>query len=709
VAHSDLDLVLLHNGLSTVDTLAQAIWYPVWDAGVGLDHSVRSLPEALSVARSDLKVALGLLDARHIAGDSALTASLVEQSRAAWRAEAGRRLPELHEAMRGRAERHGDVAFLLEPELKEGRGGLRDVHALHAVAAAQLADPPGPAVRSAYGVLLDVRGELHRAAGRRLDRLLLQEQPAVAAALHDLDADLLLRRVSAAARTIAYAADTTWRAVTAELNSRRRRLPRLRRTAEPVRRPLAEGVVEQDGEVVLARDADPGRDPVLVLRAAAAAAANGLPLAPHTLERLRASAAPLPEPWPEQARLELVSLLATGPAAVPVLEALDQAGLLVALLPDWERVRARPQRNPVHRFTVDRHLVETAAQAAALTRQVARPDLLLLAALLHDVGKGWPGDHTCAGVAVVGDLAPRLGLAPVDVATLVALVRHHLLLPETATRRDLDDPATVHAVAAAVEGSADLLDLLHALTVADALATGPAAWSEWKAGLVDTLVARVRAVLQGAALPQPAGLPEAGLRLAERGETAIDVAGTTVTVVAPDVPGLLSRAAGVLALHRLEVRAATTGVHRDRAVLVFDAAPRFGTPPEPALVRADLLRSLAGALPLDASLAARERSYARPAPASPPPRVLWYDDAATDATVLELRAADRLGLLHRVTAALEETGCDIRAARIATLGSEVVDAFYLRGAAGQPGVTREHRPRVERAVLDAAGPGGERG
>ena len=135
-------------------------------------------------------------------------------------------------------------------------------------------------------------------------------------------------------------------------------------------------------------------------------------------------------------------------AAIGVWEALDQAGLIVRLLPDWERVRNRPQRNPVHRFTVDRHLVETAAGAAALTREVARPDLLLVGALLHDIGKGWPGDHSTSGAVVAHDVGVRLGFPDGDVQVLETVVRHHLLLPETATRRDLDDPVTVDTVTA---------------------------------------------------------------------------------------------------------------------------------------------------------------------------------------------------------------------------------------------------------------------
>ena len=467
------------------------------------------------MAGQDLKAALGLLDARHVAGDPELSARLLSATRAQWRAQAAQRVPELRAAVEERAAEHGEVAYLLEPDLKSARGGLRDVHALQALAAAQVADPPGPAVQSALSLLLDVRGELHRrtaGAGRRVvDRLLLQEQDAVAAALSYVDADALMVAVSDAARTVAYAGDTTWR----RLRPAPKRRLLGRRRVEPVRRPLGDDVVEQDGEAVLARDADPAQDAVLPLRVAAAAARAGVPVAPSTLSRLAAECPALPVPWPRPALDAFVSLLAAGPSAVPVLESLDRAGLLVRLLPEWALVRSKPQRNSYHRFTVDRHLVEAAAAAAGLTRRVARPDLLLLGALLHDIGKGVPGDHTQTGMVLVAELAPRLGLPREDVAVLVSLVEHHLLLPDVATRRDLSDPATARAVADAV-GSAEVLELLHALTEADAAATGPAAWSTWKAGLVGDLVRRTAALLAGTPPPAPVPLADWQTELVDR-------------------------------------------------------------------------------------------------------------------------------------------------------------------------------------------------
>ena len=408
----------------------------------------------------------------------------------------------------------------------------------------------------------------------------------------------------------------------------------------------------------------------------------------------------MPEPWPAAAVGELVALLGAGPAVVHVIEALDQAQLFSRLFPEWDKVRCKPQRNAVHRFTVDRHLVEAVAEAGALTRRVSRPDLLLLGALLHDIGKGYPGDHTEAGVEIVPVIGRRLGLDPHDIGVLMALVHHHLLLPDTATRRDIDDPATVALVTDAVHDRATL-DLLHALTEADALATGPAAWGEWKARLVEALVARAAAALAGEPPPQPELLDDAQQALAARGELAMDVDGERVTVVAPDRPGLLWRWAGVLSLHRLAIRSATATSVGTAAVTVFEVSPRFGSPPDWSVVRADVRRAYDDALPIADALVERERAYARGGTAVVPARVLWMDEASTSATVLEVRAHDRIGLLYRLTRALADAGLDVRSARMTTLGAEVVDAFYVVDDAGGLVTDPALRLRVEKALLEA--------
>ena len=699
--YSDLDLVLVHRRAANgVQPIADAIWYPIWDSGLRLDHSVRTVDEALGVAKEDLKAMLGMLDMRHIAGDAALSGDLRERVLALWRRTAEARVPEFHEQTVARWKAHGEAAFLLDPDLKDSRGALRDWHALRALAAAQLIDVPRTAVE-ASATLISARVELHRAVGRAQDVLRGQEQGIVASALGLTDDDELLRMVNEAGRTLAHCSDEAWRRVVETPKRTRRFLRGVR--PNNVRQPLARDVVSQNGEVVLALQADPWADPVLVLRAARVAAEHSLPLSPFTLDRLSTESAPMPEPWPADARDELVALLDTGERAIPVFEALDQSGLMSRLIPEWEAVRFKSQRNPVHRFTVDRHLLECASQAATMTRESSRPDLLLIGALLHDIGKGYVGDHSVVGAEIAGLIAARMGYVEGDLARIIALVRHHLLLPHTATRRDPSDPVTWKIVTDALgDGSHDLLDQLHSLSIADAHATGPAAWSDWKGGLMRELVERVHAVIAGHDIETVDVLDDARRALLERRGLTVELEHDRVLVAAPDAPGLLSKASGVLALHSLDVRAAAISTYAGMAVNAFTVTPRFGSLPEVAVLRTDLVNALGGTLALEERLAAKERAYRRADPTPlPPPRVLWFDHEATDATIVELRAADSFGLLHRVTAALESCDFDIRSARVSTLGSSVVDAFYVTDSRGGP-IPAAARPAATVALLAAA-------
>jgi [protein-PII] uridylyltransferase len=694
---SDLDLVLVHSGLSDVDALAAGIWYPVWDARLALDHSVRTLEEAFAVARYDVKAALGLLDARLVAGDAAIAGALHRGVLAQWRREAPKGLAALREQTEARWQASGELAFLLEGDLKEARGGLRDMGVLRGVGYAGVADTTRPVVRAAQRWLLDVRDALHASTGRRADKLLAQDRAEVARLLDLAGPDDVARHVTDAGRTIAYAVDDAWRAVDRWLagragNGAARGAPR----GAPPRRPLARDVVEQGGEAVLARAAvTPHPDPSLALRVAAAAARAELPIARATLEWLAAFGPPLPDPWPAPARGALLTLLGSGPGLVPTWEACDRYGLVTRWLPEWARIRSLPQYNPVHRFTVDRHLVEAARQAAAYTREVNRPDLLVLCAFLHDIGKGLDGDHSVVGAPIAERIAARIGLPDRDVAVVAQVVRLHLLLPETATRRDLADPITIASVAGQVRDP-HTLALLHALARADAAATGPAAWSTWKGRLVAELVERAANALDTGVvppLPSVAAPPVVGVL------PVVRVDPERVEVTARDRRGLLAAVAGCLALHRLEVVTADTATVGDVAVLSCAVQPRFGQPPDEEALAADLRRAVTGELDVTSRLAARERSARRAsAPHRPAPRVVWQP--ATEAAVLELRAADSPGLLHRVAHALEDAGADVRAARISTLGADVVDAFYLVGSWDEPVV----RAAVESAVIGAVAP-----
>ena len=700
---SDLDIILLHRGgrrdRTDVHKLAEKLWYPIWDRGQKLGHAVRTVKEAVALAGSDLNTATSQLDTRLLAGDPELAGELARRAGDQWRATATRWLAALKQSVEERHAKAGEVAFLLEPDLKEGRGGLRDVHALHWAELARriLFEGDDAALHAAHGVVLEVRIELQRRTGKSADRLLLQEQDGVAEALGDADAHALMSRLSAAARTIAWTSDDAWQRIGSLLKGPRGRV-------SSADRPLGPGLVLREGLVELTAGADPSHDPGLVLRAAAAAASNDTSLGRRSLDRLAGEApADLSSAWTDADRAALVALLAAGRAAIPVLEALDQLGLLVRLLPEWAAVRCRPQRNAYHRFTVDRHLCEAAAGAAARAGDVDRPDLLLVGTWLHDIGKGFTGvrgdDHTVAGEAVIAEIATRMGFPPPDVEVLVAMVRHHLLLPDVATRRDIDDPSTIESVAEQV-GDRRLLGLLHYLTVADSEATGPAAWSPWKAGLVDELVGRVDWRLSGndthttREFPAPSHLAVLDRGRAER-RLIVDAHHWEATVVAPDRPGLFRHVAGVLALHGLDVLAARAWSSDDGwAVEHFHVEPAFGKDPNWPAVEADIVKALAGGVAFEARLADRARQYAGRTgvlAATPARTQVTVDtEASATATVVEVRAPDRIGTLYRITRVLSDLGLDIRTAKVSSVGHEVVDAFYVVEADGSK-VTDEGR------------------
>ncbi|WP_304654068.1 MULTISPECIES: [protein-PII] uridylyltransferase [Nocardia] len=708
---SDLDLVLLHDDVdpARVAEVADQLWYPLWDAHIKLDHSVRTVPQALRVAADDLIAALGMLEARHIVGDQELSNLLIGGVRREWRTGIRSRFDDLIAQAQARWERSGEIAHRAEPDLKNGRGGLRDIQLLDALAIAQLTDAmpglgpdvPGGGLKQAHRRLLDVRTELHRVAGRSRDQLRAQDADEIGAALRIGDRFDLARTLSDSARTVSYSVDVGLRTAANALP--RRGLARLRRM--PVRRPLDEGVVEHAGEVVLARDARPQRDPGLILRVAAASAQTGLPMSATTLNRLSEDAPELREPWPKDALNDLLVLLGAGRGTIDAIEALDRTGLWGRLLPEWGAVRDLPPRDALHTWTVDRHLMETVAYAGALSTRVARPDLLALGALLHDIGKGRAGDHSLVGAELATHIGRRLGLWPSDVRTLSAIVRHHLLLPETATRRDLSDPETVRSVVDALDGDPQLLELLHTLAEADSLATGPGVWGDWKASLIGELVRRCRMVMAGDQLPTPEPIAPELVEKARAGGVHVDLKPGeskhtyTVTVIAPDSPGLLSDAAGVLALHSLRVLSAALGVEGASAVDTFVVAPRFGDPPDPGLLRQELIRATAGELDVPAALAKREReasTVGRSRYAQAQPRVIWADTAVPGQAILELRAEDRIGLLSRLAAELAVCGADVRWAKVVTMGSAVVDSFCLElGAEDGPA----RREAIEKAIL----------
>jgi [protein-PII] uridylyltransferase len=686
---SDLDIVLIHTGSykpAQLSELVNKILYPLWDEKISgrtikVDHSVRTRAEMQVAAESDLKVALGLLDIRLICGSAELVADVQQDSLDSWRKNTKRWLPELRASLLERHQRSGELAYLLEPDLKEARGGLRDITAIRAIERASVIAVPVEKISVAESLLANVREALHTVSGRNKDKLIFQEQDQVAAHLGYPDADQLMAEVAQAARSVDYVLDSTWYRLDHKgRDSSGKFFKKIRST------PISRNISVSNKEVVIGIDADFSADPVIGLRAAASAAQLGLPLSLDSLERLTASLSAgiglLPNPWPREARENLITLIGAGPAMVQIFEALDQEEIIFHWIPEWRSVRSLPQRNVLHRHTVDRHMVETAVHAAALTREVHRPDLLLFSALFHDIGKGTEEDHSDRGVKLIEPIASRIGFSREDIETIKLLVKHHLLLAATATRRDLDDPATIASV---VDVIPDLqtLELLHALSIADGEATGRAAWTDWKASLVAELVAKVKSALTDNTVAQQPEISESQMRKAESGNLAVKLENRgdvyALEIVVQDKPGLLSTIAGVLNVLRLDVRSARTKSYGASAVMEWIVSP---DPHAPPLTEQNLQREIADALISKTSLEQRinERvaAYAQlPSIPVPAPIVDTFLAAATDATVIEVRSHDRPALLFGIGDAITKCNIDIRSAIVTTLGAEAIDTLYV--------------------------------
>lgn len=699
---SDIDLVLLHDGTDRgrLNALAESLWYPLWDASVRLDHSVRTPAECAEVAGRELSAGVGLLDLRALAGDAELVRTARTTLLTAWRSNARKRLPELLAALEERHETHGDAAYLLEPDLKEARGGFRDMIMLRALAATWLTDRPHSGVKDPYERLLDVRDALHLSSGRTVDRLLATEVDDVAEQLAYDDADELRRAVSMAARRIGHAVDLTSRAARQVLPVRRK-LSFVRRERRPEYTQAPHGLIIHAGEVGLDRLTSPAT-PLLDLRAGALAAQRGLVLSPITAENLGEHAPTLSAPWPDEARDALFELLATGSALLPVWESLDLAGCVARWIPAWRGISAQPQHNPVHRHTVDRHSVQCVAEVQRHLTQVDRPDLLLLACLLHDIGKlpGAGAAHPAVGAPIAYETALALGLSDPDAALVERLVREHLTLADLATRRDHADPATVDALVTAVDGRLETLHLLRFLTEADARAAGPAAWSPWRAQLVNALAASVDSLLVGDDAEPIADLVDLGLArsVSLDGRPRVRVeskpGGIQLIIAAGDRLGLFSDTAGLLASHSVSVRSAVLNTVDGIAVNTWRIDKQLPTDvPDPALLVQELERLEAG----DASMLRRVRkreSRAALRHESAPPFVEPVPDASASAAVIEVRTGDRSGLLFALGRALSERRLSIRSAHISTLAGQAIDTFYVTESNG----SRPSSTRVEEAV-----------
>lgn len=785
---SDIDLLLLHDRLDT-DLLEQAvrgIVYPLWDAGLTVGYAVRDRREAVGVA-DDVESATAMLDLRVLAGDGGFVSLVRGEMIRRLRRRPHPFLGALREADQDRRTRAGDAAEVLEPNLKDGAGGLRDVQSLRWAAAAlvgtvgldplvpagYLGAPDRPRLAAAEDRLLAVRTALQLVAvgeGGKADVLRLDRHDEVARVLgyvdlaaHDLAPHGLLRDLYLATRTIDHVHRRAWALIDADLARGRRRLGRpTERVVDGFE--LVDGVLRVPAEVEVS-------EPGLATRLLVALTETGAVLERGSAARLRNATGRSEAPWTWQDadRHRLVRVLQRGHVALPALAELDDVGAWTALLPEWAPLRGRAQRNPYHRFALDRHAWHAAAELGELLRRedwaaetlldVEDREALVLGALLHDVGKVRGEPHSETGVPLAAALATRMGAAPATVARIEQLVRLHLVLPDAAQRRDVADPALAVEVAERV-GDRSTLAMLHLLAVADGRATGPTAWSAWIDALVRRLVTKVRAVFDEldpdevgdgavvtaraaqqlapelgatpelvrdhlAQLPRryaAAVSPRAVVRHALLATSRPDAAEvrTRVTpgeedpdghegldeldVVAVDHPGWFAKVAGVVALHGGSI-AAADGFTRDDGLAIdtFKVTPPAGTGGSWwARVEGDLDEAAGGRLAVRARVlrkAAAERSRLERLP-DVPAKVVASEDASGRATVLEVRALDRIGVLYTIATALAELEVDIVVARVQTIGHEVTDVFYLTDRADRP-LSPDHLAELEVAVLGA--------
>ena len=685
---SDLDLLILHDGSEKpqlISDFVNSFLYPLWDQGRAIDHSVRTRSETREISNEDIRVALGLLDLRYIAGATELSNQVATDALENWRKNKDKFLPKLRKSILERESRVGELAFLLEPELKEARGGLRDINALRAIAMSGAVTVSLARVAESEALLANVRDILHGESLKARDQLLLTEQDRIASTMGFADADSLMLEVAKAARAVDYLMDLTWHRIDSNVGK-----SWFRKTKS---QSIDKGLVILNSEITVEENYEISKDSAIGLRAAATAAQRGLPLSIDACVLLSEKFVALPNPWPKPVLNDLIALIGAGRSMIRVFEALDQDGLIEKWIPEWSHVRFLPQRNVLHRHTVDRHMLETAVHAANLTRTVTRPDLLLVSALFHDIGKGFPNkDHSEYGEELIRPLAKRLGFDAKDSEVIALLVREHLLLSAVATRRDLEDPATIAFVVEKIKDP-EALQLLHALSISDGEATGKSAWSDWKAGLVANLVSKCLAAMAGIKpVSEPDLIPsgilteEISIKMVNNTDGQSAQENIEIEIIAQDQIGLLSAVAGLMTISRFNVRSAktrtTNGIAVMRWIVELDANAQL---PSAEKLTEQLKRALSGELDLGRKIEERIDNYRKyPGIPTPPPVVFAANDLATNATIIEVRMHDRPGILFSVTRAISRFGVDIKSAIVSTLGAEAFDTLYITDLEGQP-------------------------
>lgn len=479
VEHSDIDLILLCP--KSVD-VPESLWYPVWESDFRADVAVRTPAECADVAQQDVTAALGALDLRHLRGDEALTQQARDAVVQQWRIMLKKDLGQVVDAAIGRWRRSGSVVSMTRPDIKNGRGGLRDIQLINALALGNVCNPAQ--LKEEEALLLDVRTLLHHANRRARD--ILDPEFAV-----DIAIELGFKDRYALATQLAHNARTIDSAVSQALRQARDLQPRRFVRAQP-RKPIDVDVVEVQGRIALARNAQLD-DPWLPLRVGAAAARTGLSIAPRVWAQLQQTPTP-PELWPRSARADLFTLLGSADC-ITIIQELDEHGHWETLIPWWGHIRGMIPREPTHIHTIDRHCLEVVALCADQGVEVPRPDLLALAALFHDIAKGHEQPHEALGAEYVKEMATRLQLPPRDTQVVATLVAEHTTMFRLIAAKDPEDPQLARTLLERLHFDPLSLQLLRALVEADSKGTGPGVWTNLRGHAIDCLVHNAKGML----------------------------------------------------------------------------------------------------------------------------------------------------------------------------------------------------------------------
>ena len=760
---SDLDLLFLRPWKSSPRTeqVIEFMLYVLWDLGVKVGQAARSVDECLALARSDMTVRTALLEARPLAGDQKLAEDFIARFRAFVNKADPR--PFIAAKLAERDVRHqkaGAVRYRVEPNVKDGKGGLRDLNTLFWIARSLAPDSPlGERVmeglltprerrtfEEAFDFLWRTRAHLHLVAGRAEEKLTFDLQPEVARRMgwrargDEPAVERFMRRYFLVARDVG----GLTRAMSAKLEADRRKSALgLSRLLPGRRRKLGvEGFVEVSGRLSVKGPEVFAQAPEKLLILFRTADEHDLDLHPDAFSAVTRSLSlvtPSLRRDPEATRAFL-DILAQGQRPYRVLSMMNETGLLGRFLPEWGRIVGQTQFNMYHAFTVDEHTLQAIGiindiwrgklraehpSASEIVHRIDDFEALMLAMLLHDVGKGGDRGQLEDGAIAARRACDRLGLDPRRTEFVVWLVRHHLALSDYAQKRDVSDPATVRAFADLV-GDPERLRTLLILTVADIRAVGPGVWNGWKGRLMRDLYLRTEAVFRGEDVTPAdplADFPDLTDRARREGAAAEivtdwsrdegreDSEATRVAVAARDRPGLFADLAAALAAAGADIVGARVATAEDGAALdVFELQDGSGAPYGQAEPRR--LSRLVSALEAAArdgvtGTAPIERPNPRRAAFDVRPVVLIDLDETPDAAVIEVSGADRPGLLADLARAIADHHLSVRSAHITGFGERAVDSFYVtdnKGRKPTPGAGLDRlRTELER-VLDRREP-----